>query len=166
MNTRTLLSVVAIVGLLALDQGSKAWVRAEIPMYRSTLLVPNLLDLTYVENRGVSFSFLGNLGDAVRVPLLVGISLGALTLLGYYWVRHRAELGAFGHLAFVLILPGAIGNLIDRMRFGSVTDFLHFRFYDTSFFVNNLADIFISGGVVAYALGVLLHARQEARRSG
>ena len=132
-------------------------------MYRASGLVPHLLDLTHVENRGVSFSFLGTVADHVRVPLLVGISVAALAVLAFYWLRHRAELGAFGHLAFLLILPGAVGNLIDRTRYGTVTDFLHFRFYDTSFFVNNLADIFISGGVVAYALGVLVHTRWRAR---
>ncbi|MCZ6748311.1 MAG: signal peptidase II, partial [SAR324 cluster bacterium] len=55
--------------------------------------------------------------------------------------------------AFLLILPGAIGNLIDRAWFGTVTDFLHFRFYSTSFFVNNVADVFISLGVVTFVVG-------------
>ena len=59
------------------------------------------------------------------------------------------------HLAFQLILAGAIGNLIDRALFGVVTDFIHFRFYSTSFFVNNIADILISAGVVAYLLGMV-----------
>ena len=149
------LALVVIALLLVLDQGSKAWVRAEIPLYRASGLVPHLIDLTHVENRGVSFSFLGNLGEGVRVPLLVSISLAALAVLGIYWRRHWAEMPLLGHLGFVLILPGAAGNLIDRMRYGTVTDFLHFRFYDVSFFVNNLADIFISAGVIAYALGML-----------
>ena len=161
MKARVILVLVAIGVLLALDQGSKSWVRAEIPLYRASGLVPHLLDLTHVENRGVSFSFLGNLADGVRVPLLVSVSLVALVVLGIYWRNHRHELTSLGHLAFVLILPGAGGNLIDRVRFGTVTDFLHFRFYETSFFVNNFADIFISAGVVAYALGMLQQARQR-----
>lgn len=160
MTPRSLVLLLAMFALLALDQGSKAWVRADIPLYRAAVLVPHLLDLTHVENRGVSFSFLGTVGDSIRVPLLVGVSLAALALLGWYWRRHRSELGAWGHLAFVFIVPGAAGNLIDRLRYGTVTDFLHFRFYDTSFFVNNLADIFISAGVVAYVLGVVHHLRR------
>jgi signal peptidase II len=122
--------------------------------------VPNLLGLTHVENRGVSFSFLGNVADGVRVPLLVGISLVAVALLGAYWLRHRRYLHPLAESAFVLILPGAVGNLIDRIAFGTVTDFLHFHFYDTSFFVNNVADILISLGVVAYLLGAVLERRR------
>jgi signal peptidase II len=146
--------------LLALDQGVKAWVRVAIPLHHGTVLVPNLLGLTHVENRGVSFSFLGNVADGVRVPLLVGISLVAVALLGAYWLRHRRYLHPLAESAFVLILPGAVGNLIDRIAFGTVTDFLHFHFHDTSFFVNNVADILISLGVVAYLLGAVLERRR------
>jgi signal peptidase II len=153
------LMIAAMALLLAVDQGSKAWVRANIPLHRSSVLVPHLLELTHVENRGVSFSFLGDVADGVRVPLLVAISLVAVALIAAYWVRHRHEMHALAELAFVLILPGAVGNLIDRLMFGTVTDFLHFRFYDFSFFVNNFADILISLGVVAYLLGALLERR-------
>ncbi len=148
--------------LLALDQALKAWVRAAIPLHHSSVLVPELIELTHVENRGVSFSFLGDMADGVRVPLLVSVSLLAVGLLTAYWLRHRGQMHGLTEAAFVLILPGAVGNLIDRLAFGTVTDFLHFHFYDTSFFVNNVADILISLGVVAYLLATLLeHRRPE-----
>jgi len=139
--------------LLALDQASKAWVRVAVPLNDSTPLIPHLINLTHVENRGVSFSFLAGLSDAVRLPLLLGISVVAVGALSWFWLRHRAGLGWFTDLAFVLILPGAVGNLIDRAVYGTVTDFFHFHFYDVSFFVNNVADILISAGVVAYCVG-------------
>lgn len=148
--------------LLALDQAAKVWVRSDIPLHHSTVLLPQLLELTHVENPGVSFSFLGDVSDHLRVPLLVAISLIAVTLLGAYWLRHRHELHPLSELAFVLILPGAVGNLIDRILYGTVTDYLHFRFYATSFFVNNLADILISLGVVAYLAGTLLSRRAHS----
>ena len=69
MDRRLVIAFAAMVLLLALDQGTKAWVRAEVPLHRATVLVPHLLELTHVENRGVSFSLLGDLGDAVRVVL-------------------------------------------------------------------------------------------------
>jgi signal peptidase II len=162
MGRRLGIAIAAMVLLLALDQASKAWVRVEVPMHRSTVLVPNLLELTRVENRGVSFSLLGDVRDTVRVPLLVGISLVAVVLLGVYWLRQRPLLHPLGDVAFVMILPGAVGNLIDRLVFGTVTDFLHFRFYSVSFFVNNVADILISLGVLAYLLGTLLTWRRDA----
>ena len=148
--------------LLLLDQGFKVWVRAATPLHHATSLIPNLLELTHVENRGVSFSFLGDISDNVRVPLLVSISIVAVALLAYYWLRHRGTMNVPSEFAFVLILPGAIGNLIDRAVFGTVTDYLHFRFYSLSFFVNNLADILISLGVLAYLLGAILASRERS----
>ncbi len=159
-------AVATMAVLVGIDQAVKVWVRLNVPLFHSTELVPHLLELTHVENRGVSFSFLGGLSDGVRVPLLVGISLAAIALLAYYWLRHREELNALANWAFILILPGAVGNLIDRVLLGTVTDFLHFRIYRHSLFVNNLADILISLGVLAYLAGVVMARRQRAPDSG
>jgi signal peptidase II len=165
--TKSLSWMLLLMGvLLLLDQGSKMWVRDSIPLHQSSTLVPNLLELTHVENRGVSFSFLGDISDGVRVPLLITVSLVAVVLLGTYWLKYRAAMNGTTDLAFALILPGAVGNLIDRWLFGTVTDFFHFRFYELSFFVNNLADILISLGVVAYLAGALLERRAAARAPG
>ena len=154
-------TLAVITVLVLLDQGVKTLVRTYVPLHRSSILIPNLIDLTHVENKGVSFSVLGGLPDGLRVPLLIGISLLALGILAYYWWHLRGKLNTLSHFAFQLILGGAIGNLIDRAVFGAVTDFLHFRFYTTSFFVNNIADIFISAGVVAYLLGMIRLKRRH-----
>ena len=141
--------------MVAADQAVKVWVRTNLPLHRSSPLVPNFLELTHVENKGVSFSMFGGLGSPLRVPLLVTISVLAVAVLTYFWIRHRGNFNRFSEAAFLLILPGAVGNLIDRAIYGTVTDYLHFRYYGTSFFVNNLADILISAGVIAYLIGVL-----------
>lgn len=159
-------SLAVIAAFVLLDQGVKTLVRVYVPPYHTRNLIPNLIDLTHVKNKGVSFSFLGGISDDFRVPLLVGISLLALGLLAYYWWQQRKGLNALSHFAFQLILGGAIGNLVDRVLFGAVTDFLHFRFYSTSFFVNNIADILISAGVVAYLLGMIRHRRHGSAPGG
>jgi signal peptidase II len=151
----------AMLVLLAMDQVSKLWVRDAIPLYRATVLIPGFIDLTHVKNPGVSFSFLGNLPDHLRVPLLAGFSLVAVVLLTVYWLRHRTYMNAFTEWAFLLILPGAAGNLIDRAWFGMVTDFFNFRIGSYSLFVNNIADIFISAGVGCYVAGMLLARHRE-----
>ena len=148
--------------LLALDQAVKAWVRAQVPLRDNRVLVPNLLEFTHVENRGVSFSVFSGMPDGLRVPLLVGFSSVAVLALGWYWLRQRRSMNAFMEAAFWLILPGALGNLIDRALYGTVTDYLHFRFFDTSFFVNNAADIWISLGVVSYLAGTIWGGRKAA----
>lgn len=155
----------AMALLLAVDQASKVWVRARIPLYKSYLLIPGFIDLTHVKNPGVSFSFLGTLPAEWRVPLLAGISLAAAILLAWYWLRHRGAMNALTEWAFLLILPGAVGNLIDRAWFGVVTDFFHFRLGGFSLFVNNIADIFISVGVGCYLVGILLAKRTERAAS-
>ncbi len=157
---RLVSSLLVITALVTVDQGAKLWVRQNVAPHHASALLPNLLDLTHVQNKGVSFSFLGNLADDIRAPLLIVISVLAMALLAWYWWRQREQLDAFSHLAFQLILAGAAGNLIDRVMYGAVTDFLHFRFYATSFFVNNVADILISAGVIAYLIGMLRQHRK------
>lgn len=150
-----------MVALLALDQGSKIWVRHEVPSHQITELLPNLLDLTYVQNKGVSFSFLSELPDALRLPLLIGVAAIAVLGMLYYLIRSWKELDIFSKTALILILPGALGNLIDRILFGAVTDFLHFHWYQISFFVNNLADCFISIGLVFFLIGTFWTRRSS-----
>jgi signal peptidase II len=148
--------------LVAADQATKAWVRQAVPAHTVTPLIPGLIDLTHVENPGVSFSALGTLAAEVRIPVLVGVTLLAIALLGSYWVRRRRELNRWMDAGMHLILAGAAGNLIDRFIQGTVTDFLHFRLGPYSLFVNNAADIFISAGVVAYGIGAYWPRRTAA----
>ena len=136
--------------LLVLDLGSKVWVRANVPLYEVTELITNFIDLTHVQNRGVSFSLFADIADAFRIPLLVGVSLVAVVTMIFYQIHYWNELDFYTRSGLVCVLPGATGNLVDRAIYGYVTDFLHFRCYDTSFFVNNLADCFISLGVVFF----------------
>jgi signal peptidase II len=143
-------SAVIIAVLLAIDLVSKIWIRANIPLYELTTLIPNFIDLTHVQNRGVSFSFLSDLNDAIRLPLLIGISVLAITGMICYQLRYWIELDEWTKHGLTWILPGAMGNLVDRGWFGHVTDFFHFRWFEASFFVNNFADIFISIGVVCF----------------
>jgi len=141
--------------LLGLDLGSKIWVRTNVPLYEITELLTNILDLTHVQNRGVSFSFFADIEDSFRIPLLVGVSLIAVVAMIFYQTRYWNELDFFTRSGLVCVLPGAAGNLIDRAVYGYVTDFFHFRWYETSFFVNNLADCFISLGVVFFIIPLL-----------
>ena len=138
--------------LLGLDLGSKVWVRANVPLFEVTELITNFIDLTHVQNRGVSFSFFADIADPFRIPLLVGVSLVAVVTMIFYQTRYWNELDFYTRSGLVCVLPGATGNLVDRAIYGYVTDFLHFRWYETSFFVNNLADCFISLGVVFFII--------------
>ena len=85
-------------------------------------------------------------------------SLALTAYLVYYWALHDP----CTKVALVLTIPGAIGNLLDRALQGTVTDFLSFLWFDLPFlpkFVNNLADCFISVGVVFFALAILIQPK-------
>ena len=138
--------------LFGLDLGSKVWVRVNVPLYEVTELITNFIDLTHVQNRGVSFSLFADIADAFRIPLLVGVSLVAVVTMIFYQTHYWNELDFYTRSGLVCVLPGAAGNLVDRAIYGYVTDFFHFRWYDTSFFVNNFADCFISLGVVFFII--------------
>ena len=159
------LSFLVITLLVALDQGIKLWVRQNVDPHQVTPLLPNFLELTFVQNKGVSFSFLANLPTLIRLPLLLSISAIAVVGMVYYLIRYWHTMDPYMKTALVWIIPGALGNLIDRAIFGSVTDFLHFRWYDLSFFVNNLADCFISVGVVFFIISTLFGKHQQPREA-
>ena len=146
---------IIMIIFLGLDLSSKIWIRLNVSLYETTELLANILDLTHVQNRGISFSFFADFSDSFRIPLLVGVSLLAVAAMLYYQTRYWNELDFFTRSGLVLVLPGATGNLIDRAIFGYVTDFLHFHWYETSFFVNNLADCFISFGVIFFIVPLL-----------
>ena len=144
-----MLYFVCTIALVLIDQGIKIVVRQQLSPSDLIELIPNFIHLTYQENRGISFSFLSELPEGFRQPALAGVSLAVITgLLIYLW-RNWIKIVKVERIGFCLILAGAIGNLIDRAFRGSVTDYMYFHFYDTSFFVNNFADDLISFGFVA-----------------
>ena len=154
-STSFRLNWILMILLFGLDLSSKIWIRANVPLYETTELLANFIDLTHVQNPGVSFSFLADFSDFFRIPLLVGVSLLAVAAMLYYQTRYWNDLDFFTRSGLACVLPGAAGNLIDRAVYGYVTDFFHFRWYETSFFVNNLADCFISLGVAFFVVPLL-----------
>ena len=153
------ISFLIMIVFLVLDLVSKIWVRANIQLYETSGLLKNFLDLTHVQNKGVSFSFLADYPDAIRIPLLVGVSLVATVAMLYYLTRYWFELDFFTRSGLTCVIPGAAGNLIDRVVYGYVTDFFHFRWYETSFFVNNFADCFISVGAVFFIIPLIFNKK-------
>ena len=160
-----LITAFLMLVFLLMDLGSKIWVRINVPLYEATQLLPNFIDLTHVQNKGVSFSFMADFPDMIRLPLLVGIPLIAIAGMLYYLIRYWESIDFYTRSGLTCIIPGAIGNLIDRAYYGYVTDFFHFRWYETGFFVNNIADIFISFGVVFFVIPVIFPSKNTADNS-
>ncbi len=141
---RALLTTAIVV---VLDQVSKYLVRQHLDLHRSLSVLGNFFKLTYVENSGIAFGI--DVGGTL--PLFTGLSILAIGFIFTYLYRERSS-----HLAvrvsLALILGGAVGNLIDRIIFGQVADFLDFGLGAYRFFVFNLADTAVTVGVTIYLI--------------
>ena len=129
---------VALVGVV-LDQATKAWARTTLAGGRVTV-VPDVLDLVLVKNTGAAFS-IGSGSTWVFALLAVGIVAACAA-----WVLRERTLSAPLACALGAVAGGGVGNLIDRVVAGEVTDFFATTFMD--FPVFNVADIFVTCGVV------------------
>ncbi len=164
---RGLASFYALVsGIILLDQITKAVVLARFFSGESLPVIPSVFHLTLVHNRGIAFGLFGGF-DRILIFTITG-SIMILTVIGHrLWARSKAAnsgaaagkrqspMRVLDRLALALILGGAVGNWIDRIRFGAVIDFLDFRIWP----VFNLADSAITIGVGLY----LIHFLKDAR---
>lgn len=132
-----------MVGVALADQLTKALVRSEIPPNGTIEVVPGLLNLVHWTNTGIAFGLFQGRGEllaVLSVLALVGIPL----LFWWEWRREPALARTVWGLG--LILGGALGNLVDRLRLGRVTDFLDFYAGDWHWHAFNLADSSICVG--------------------
>jgi lipoprotein signal peptidase len=163
MNVLARRGIVFAVLLLVLDQLSKWWVLdvVDLPNARNIPLLqlgPVGLDLTMVWNRGVTFGLFSGDGAWNHV-ILAAVALGvAAMLLRWLW---KAETGLVA-LALGAVIGGAIGNVIDRFRFGAVVDFIDVHGWGWHWYVFNVADAAIVCGVLALVADALI--RPESKR--
>ena len=111
-------------------------------------LIKDVLHLTYVENRGAAFSILQNFRW-----LFIGVTIIVSFVILIYLVRRQSS-SVFLNVCLSLILGGAVGNLIDRIRFGYVVDFVDFRAINFAIF--NVADCAVTIGTILLAVCILL----------
>ncbi|SFG64676.1 signal peptidase II [Pedobacter insulae] len=150
-KTIKLLVLLFLVGLnVGCDQVSKTIVRQKVDYHENISLIKNILTLTKVENTGAFLSMGDNLPVAVRFTLL---SLMPIFVLGFglYYLLTQTDLPELMQLGMSFLLGGGIGNIYDRVMFGSVTDFLHMDLGLFSTGVFNFADVSIMVGI-----GILL----------
>lgn len=131
-----------IILMLGLDQVSKWLVRDAMDLGQSIPIISSLMSLTYIENRGAAFGIMA--GGRVLF-----IALTFLLLAFLLWYRHQNKHPSFLlEMSTGLIIAGALGNLIDRIVKGSVTDFIDFHFFP----IFNVADIAVTCGVFLMAV--------------
>jgi signal peptidase II len=146
---------------IALDQATKLLVDALVPVYESHTVIPNLIDLVHVHNAGVAFGLLNSSDHPQRSLITTSLALVALAGIAYYARHVRAE-ERLARLGLSLILGGAVGNLIDRVRQGYVIDFVDVYWGDWHFWAFNVADAAISVGATLVFVDVLFFNRHAS----
>jgi signal peptidase II len=149
---------IALVVIL-LDQASKLFIQATIPLGHGIPIIPGIFAIVHVLNPGAAFGLLAGRSASFRNPFFIGISLLAVGFILFY--RHRELKGhSLASFALSLILGGAIGNLVDRLRIGMVIDFLDVHYYQYHWPAFNVADSCITIGVSLMMLELVLGERR------
>ncbi len=151
----SIMPIIAVVILLLLDQGTKLWALASLKPIHNMTLVEGFMDLTFVENRGVAFGMFS--GQRWFILLLTGII--AVGLIWFYVTMPKKKEYFPLRVSLVLVLSGAIGNIIDRLFRGYVVDFFEFTFFEWPVF--NVADIYVVVGVILLALMIVFVVKDE-----
>ncbi len=178
------LCLTAIAVLTALDLGSKHWALDRLSEPSATpaepvcaadehgriypqraqrapvVLIDRYLELRYAENCGAAFGFMRDMPSIVRKGVFYVAAGGAVVLLLWMFVTGRG--GTLFMVSVPLIVSGAIGNLVDRVRFGYVVDFVRFHLNDRwAYPTFNVADAWITIGVVLILIEGFLDGRRE-----
>ena len=146
--------------IVILDQLTKAIVLIGIPLYYSVTIIPGFFNLTHLQNPGGAFGFMAGQSEGIRSFLFVFTSSLAIGL-GFYFYKITPKSHSTLGTGFALIFSGAIGNMIDRLRIGTVVDFLDFYIKGNHFPAFNVADSAITMGMIIFVYHILFKKMPE-----
>jgi signal peptidase II len=141
-------------GIVVADQLTKALILAKLPLHESVTVIPSLFDITHVRNTGAAFGIMNGVDFQHKAIVMVLVAIAALVAVGVYAMSLPKE-QRIARYGLALILGGAVGNLIDRARFGFVIDFVDVYWHGVHFWAFNVADSAITVGVVLMLLDVI-----------
>jgi signal peptidase II len=159
LRKRNILFLAATFLVILLDQATKAWITSTMRLYDSFVVITGFFNITHVRNPGAAFGFLAAAPPLFRYIFFIAVTLAAILLILHYLRVSRIEETSLVS-ALALILAGAVGNLIDRVRFGEVVDFLDVYIGAHHWPAFNVADSAITVGA-AILIVVLLRKRKE-----
>lgn len=149
-----------IVLLVMMDQLSKFFVVSFLKGQSPYILIDGFLSFYYIENRGAAFGILQNsqlLFSIITIVVLLGLMI--------YLIKNYKRSSLSTKISLTLIIAGAIGNFIDRLRLKYVIDFISFRMFGHDFAVFNLADSFIVIGTIIVMILVILHENPKRKKN-
>ena len=155
------IKLVVFAGIIVLlDQFTKALVIGYIPLHQTIPVIRGFFDITHIHNPGGAFGLMANLSPALRSFIFLFISSLAVGLIFYFYKKTPPNYPWLA-AAFALIFGGAIGNLIDRLRFGVVIDFLDLYIGNLHWPAFNVADSAISVGIGIFVFHLLFKKMPE-----
>lgn len=144
--------------VLILDQATKFWVASALPIWATRTVIPGFFNLVHVLNKGAAFGFLNDMDAVWRPYFFLAVTALAIVLI-LHLLRTVPREDRVLFTALGLILGGALGNMVDRIRLGEVVDFLDFYISAYHWPAFNVADISISLGSVLLLVSVYRNRR-------
>ncbi len=152
--------LIVLFWILSVDQWTKYCVQSRLPLHHTVPVVKGFFNLTHVRNPGGAFGVMAGFKGRFGSTLFLLFSFAAIGTILFFFFKTRDDEEILS-LAFSLVLAGAIGNLIDRLRFGEVIDFLDFYFSSFHWPAFNIADAAISVGMGLIVLEILLRGGKK-----
>ncbi len=149
-------------GVVFLDQVTKSAIQAQLILSESSPVIPGFFHLTYILNRGAAFGLLAGASPHFVLPFFWVVTLVVIGTISVYSLRLPLD-RQLSRWGLALILGGAVGNLIDRIRFQAVVDFLDFFYGSFHWPAFNLADSAITVGVGLLLLEMILGGKRSRR---
>lgn len=146
--------ILPALGVVFFDQLTKQIIIKSLTIYETVPVIQGFFDLVHVRNRGMAFGIMNDAKSNSGTWLLLAMSSVAIVLLLVWFFRLKDE-GVFFTLSLSLILGGAVGNIIDRLRFGEVVDFLDVYVGAYHWPAFNVADAAITVGTFMIAANLL-----------
>jgi len=153
--------LIIIAGIIIVaDQITKAVVLSKMALYQSISVIPGFFNLTHIHNPGGAFGFLAQQNPALRIGVFLFASSIAIVLI-FLFYRQIPKTHPILSAGLALIFGGAIGNLVDRIRFGKVVDFLDFYIGKIHWPAFNVADSAITVGVAIFLVHLVFRKLPE-----
>ena len=154
LKQKILILFLTAFAVIILDQISKVWVEQNLYIYQSISIIPNFFSLTYIQNTGGAWGILSGFNSALIKNFFIIFTLLTIGLVGIFYFKLKPHQKTPA-IALALIIGGAVGNLIDRIRLGAVIDFLDLYYRSFHWPAFNVADSAITIGTIILGIAIL-----------
>ena len=160
MKKKAVVLITTVGFVVLLDVITKAYVASTLFLHESFAVIEGFFNITYVRNPGAAFGLLATASPGFRAFFFLSVTAVAIILMLYYIGKSRAD-EMLETFSLSLILSGALGNMIDRVRFGEVIDFIDIYIRSHHWPAFNVADSAISVGAVLLIFSLLRHKKED-----